>query len=70
MNWMIYHGLLQYGFEKTANIVKADLIELISSLGYYEYFESRKSLAAKLTSGYGGGDFSWTAACTLDLLKN
>ena len=70
MNWMIYHGLKKYGFDETANIVKSDLIELVSNLGYYEYFESQKSLAAQLTSGYGGGDFSWTAACTLDLLKS
>jgi len=69
MNWMIYHGLKKYGFDKTANIVKSDLVELVSKLGYYEYFESQKSLAAQLTTGYGGGDFSWTAACTLDLLK-
>ena len=31
------------------------------------YFESQKALAQNLTSGYGGGDFSWTAACALDL---
>ncbi|MFT4667451.1 MAG: hypothetical protein ACI9XB_004420, partial [Gammaproteobacteria bacterium] len=69
MNWMIYHGLKNYGFEETANIVKSDLIELVSKFGYYEYFESQKSLANQLTTGYGGGDFSWTAACALDLLK-
>ncbi len=69
MNWMIYQGLKNYNFEETANIVKSDLIELVSKLGYYEYFESQKSLAAMLTTGYGGGDFSWTAACTLDLLN-
>ena len=69
MNWMIFHGLKIYGFDKTAEIVKSDLIELVSQHGYYEYFESQKSLAKKMTSGYGGGDFSWTAACTLDLLK-
>lgn len=69
MNWMIFHGLKNYGFEKTANIVKSDLIELVSKHGYFEYFESQKSLAKNMTSGYGGGDFSWTAACTLDLLK-
>lgn len=69
MNWMIYHGLKSYGFEKTADIVKSDLIELVSKLGFYEYFESQKNLASELTTGYGGGDFSWTAACTLDLIK-
>ena len=69
MNWMIYHGLKEYGFEETAKIVKSDLIELVSKHGFYEYFESQKSVAEKLTTGYGGGDFSWTAACALDLFK-
>ncbi len=69
MNWMIFHGLKKYGFDKTAAIAKSDLIELVSQHGFYEYFESQKSLAKNMTSGYGGGDFSWTAACTLDLLK-
>ncbi|MEM8486667.1 MAG: trehalase family glycosidase [Bacteroidota bacterium] len=69
MNWMIYHGLRRYGFDHTASIVRADLLELVQKLGFYEYFESDKSTAAGLASGYGGGDFSWTAACTLDLLK-
>lgn len=70
MNWMIYHGLKNYNFTQTADIVKSDLIELVSKLGFYEYFESQKSVAEKLETGYGGGDFSWTAACTLDLLKS
>ncbi|MEM9920706.1 MAG: trehalase family glycosidase [Bacteroidota bacterium] len=69
MNWMIYHGLKQYGFDSTAQIVKSDLIELVSKLGFYEYFEAQKELVKDLQSGYGGGEFSWTAACTLDLLK-
>ncbi|MEM6378463.1 MAG: trehalase family glycosidase [Bacteroidota bacterium] len=69
MNWMIYHGLKNYGFEKTANVVKSDLIELVSKYGYYEYFEPQKSVAKHLTTGYGGNDFSWTAACALDLYK-
>ncbi len=68
MNWMIYHGLNNYGFKNTAQIVKSDLIELVSQMGFYEYFESQKSVAQNLTKGYGGGSFSWTAACTLDLL--
>ncbi len=69
MNWMIYHGLKKYAYEDTAKIVKSDLIELVSKHGFYEYFESQKELAAKLKVGYGGGAFSWTAACVLDLLK-
>lgn len=67
MNWMIYHGLKNYGHDKTAKIVQSDLIELVSKHGFYEYFESQKSVAEKLATGYGGNDFSWTAACALDL---
>ncbi len=67
MNWMIYHGLNNYNYTATAKIVKADFLELVSKHGFYEYFESQKALAKNLTSGYGGGDFSWTAACALDL---
>ncbi|MEM9544610.1 MAG: trehalase family glycosidase [Bacteroidota bacterium] len=70
MNWMIYNGLMQYGFEDTAEIVKNDLITLVDRLGFYEYFESQKSVASELKNGYGGGQFSWTAACVLDLLKS
>ncbi|MEM1323174.1 MAG: trehalase family glycosidase [Bacteroidota bacterium] len=70
MNWMIYHGLQHYGFEETAAIVKSDLIELVDKLGFYEYFESQKTVTNDLLAGYGGGNFSWTAACVLDLLHN
>ncbi len=69
MNWMIYHGLNAYGFSATAQIVKSDIIELVAKLGFYEYFEAQKTLAAQLNNGYGGSEFSWTAACVLDLLK-
>jgi hypothetical protein len=69
MNWMIYQGLKANGFIETAEVVKSDLIELVSKMGFYEYFESQKSIAEYLTNGYGGGDFSWTAACTLDLIS-
>ena len=67
MNWMIYHGLKNYNFTATAEIVKSDLLKLVSTQGFYEYFESQKSLAKNLSKGYGGNDFSWTAACALDL---
>lgn len=69
MNWLIYHGLKEYGHDDTAETVKSDLIALVGKLGFYEYFESQKKLFADLKTGYGGGDFSWTAACVLDLLN-
>lgn len=68
MNWMIYHGLHKYGFNETAETVKSDLIEIVKQTGFYEYFESQKEISKKLTKGYGGGQFSWTAACVLDLI--
>ena len=68
MNWMIYHGLMAYGFPQTAATVRQDLIDLVSQLGFYEYFEAQEDLLPQLDKGYGGGDFSWTAACTLDLI--
>lgn len=69
MNWMIHHGLKNYGFDTTADIVKNDLLTLIKQMGFYEYFESQKSIANALTKGYGGNSFSWTAACALDLMN-
>ena len=69
MNWLIHKGLLEYNFTETADIVKNDLISLVDQLGFYEYFEAQKSVAHTLDKGYGGGNFSWTAACVLDLLE-
>ncbi|MBX2871054.1 MAG: hypothetical protein KTR30_03115 [Saprospiraceae bacterium] len=70
MNWMIYQGLKAYGCHKTAEIVRQDLLELVSRLGFSEYFESQKQLLNDITKGYGGGNFSWTASSVLDLIQN
>ena len=67
MNWMIHKGLKAYGFNDTAQIVKDDLISLIDQLGFYEYFEARKTEVATLSKGYGGSDFSWTASSYIHL---
>jgi hypothetical protein len=69
MNWLVYYGLRDYGYEATAKIVKEDAIHLIRNFGFYEYFESQKADAAALKHGYGGDQFSWTAACLVDLLR-
>jgi len=69
MDWMIYHGLKQYGFYDLASILKDDFIGLVSKLGFYEYFESEKNKANQLDKGYGGNNFSWTASSILDLIK-
>ena len=67
MNWMIYNGLREYGFENTANIVKNDLITLIHKLGFFEYFEAQKEIVDSLQNGYGGNNFSWTASSYIHL---
>ncbi len=64
LNWMLYYGLKDYGFIDVAQRVKEDSIELIKNDGFYEYFDSRKSN----NGGYGGSDFSWSAALIIDLL--
>ncbi len=67
MNWMIYNGLIKYGYENTADIVKSDLNTLIHKLGFYEYFESQKKVVDTLSKGYGGDNFSWTASSYIHL---
>ncbi len=70
MNWMIYHGLKKYGYSELAEIVRTDLITLVEKLGFYEYFEAEKSKVTKLTKGYGGNNFSWTASSIIDFLNS
>lgn len=70
MNWMIYHGLKAYGFEETAKIVRKDLLHLVETMGFYEYFESQKDIANQLDKGYGGDQFSWTASSVIDFIQN
>lgn len=69
INWMIHQGCMDYGFTDLANIVKSDFLEIIKNQGFYEYFESQKSISQKLSKGYGGDKFTWTAACVLDFIK-
>jgi hypothetical protein len=67
MNWMIHKGLLDYGYEETAEIVRSNTNELIEKMGFYEYFEASKERAETLTQGYGGNHFSWTASTYIHL---
>ena len=67
LNWMIYHGLLNYSFDNAAKRIKTDTIELIERFGFHEYFDPRKHIAPQ--KGYGGNNFSWTAAMLIDFLK-
>ena len=69
MNWMIAKGLKSYGHDDLAKIVKADLLELVEKLGFFEYFESNKKIVQTLNHGYGGDNFSWTASSVLSFLN-
>ena len=70
LNWLIYKGLLAYGFKEEAETIKKDTLFFMEKYGFYEYFEPSKAKNENLTKGYGGNNFSWSAALTIDLLTN
>ena len=55
---------------ESAKKIKNDSIELISKHGFYEYFDPRKNRAGLKKTGYGGDNFSWTAALYIDLIND
>jgi neutral trehalase len=69
LNWMLYNGLNQYGYSDISQRVKNDTIALIDNNGFYEYFDSRKEMHVDGNAGYGGNNFSWSAALLIDLLE-
>ncbi|NNL09138.1 MAG: glycoside hydrolase [Croceitalea sp.] len=69
MNWILYHGLKRHGYKEIAQRIKKDSLDLIEQNGFYEYFDPRKENPDATNSGYGGDNFSWTAALLIDLLK-
>ena len=69
MNWLIYHGLKEYGFTDMAQKIRENTLQMVREQGFYEYFEPDKEKSKLLQKGYGGTDFSWTAALIIDLLK-
>ena len=61
-NWMIYKGLLNYGFEDIARKIGLNIIRFINELGFWEYFYPSEM------RGLGSNNFSWTAALLIDIL--
>ncbi len=68
LNWLLYHGLKDYGYDDIANRVKEDSIEIIKQNGFFEYFDARKEAHQNSIAGYGGDNFSWSAALIIDFL--
>ena len=70
VNWMLYHGLLKYGFTKEGNKIKDDSIHLVDHFGSFEYFDPRPGVEYDQKRGIGADLFSWTAALYLDFKYN
>jgi hypothetical protein len=69
MNWLIHHGLNNYGYTDLAELTKSHFLELVQRFGFYEYFEAQKHLIKTTHGGYGGDKFSWTASTVIDFLS-
>jgi neutral trehalase len=67
MNWLIWKGLLNYHLPDEAELVKNQTLEMVKKYGIYEYFNPFTDNQSG--TGYGGFDFSWTAALVLDMIK-
>ncbi|SEL67984.1 Trehalase [Aquimarina amphilecti] len=70
LNWMLYRGLNEYGYSDLSERIKKDTIEIIEKNGFYEYFDSRKEMHKNGKAGYGGNNFSWSAALLIDLIHS
>lgn len=67
INWLLYHGLLNYDFKETAEQIKTETLSLLDQHGFYEYFDPNKNETKD--KGYGTDQFSWSAALCIDFLS-
>jgi Trehalase len=63
VNWLVAGGLAAAGLAAEAATVRAGTLDLVRESGFAEYFDPLTGAPC------GAGDFSWTAAVTLDLLS-
>lgn len=63
LNWLVYHGLLNYGFTAEAAQLREDALALMTKSGFREYYDPRDG------TGCGSESFSWSAALAIDWLK-
>lgn len=63
VNWLIYRGLLRYGFTGLAGQLRHGMLELVRRSGFWEHYHP--------LSGEGGGaeGFAWSAALTLEVVQ-
>lgn len=69
LNWILYHGFKRYKNDTLAKRIKQDSLELIQKADFYEYFDPVKSNYQSGKCGYGGANFSWSAALTLSFIN-
>jgi len=62
-DWLVWRGLRPHGAAPLAKQVADDMVALVERSGFREYFDPFGG------EGYGGKDFSWTAALLLDVLS-
>lgn len=62
-NWLIADGLERYGYKDEAERIRKASLDLVEKSGFYEYFSPLDGTPA------GAKNFSWTAALTIDFLK-
>lgn len=62
-NWLIIDGLRRYGFSEHADTLQETTLEMAAKSGFPEYFDPVTG------ERLGAHDFAWTAALTIDLLK-
>ncbi len=67
INWLLYKGFYNYGFKSVARAIKNDSIRLVQQNGFFEYFNPMPD--ENEVNGYGGQNFSWTAAIILEMLN-
>jgi glycogen debranching enzyme len=61
-NWFIRLGLLQYGYNDRAELIRQGVLRLVSDQGFREYYDPITG------TGLGGKNFSWTAALVIDMI--
>jgi glycogen debranching enzyme len=63
LNWLLARGLRQHGLAAEAEELEGTTLRLVGEGGMREYFDPVTG------EGLGAGEFSWTAAAVIDILR-